>query len=124
MELLCKLIRSLRKSVEAYKLFKSLGEAEVYDRFKKCLAADSLENWDAIVVNKDKASWDTNLAQLVETLIDDDTFTVQRDYLSETKKPRNMQTRKWILRMKAINTYLPILNLTQNGDAFDEVGLA
>ena len=34
MELLCKLIRSFRKSVEAYDLFKLLGEAEVYDRFK------------------------------------------------------------------------------------------
>ena len=123
MELLCKLIRSFRKSVEAYDLFKLLGEAEVYDHFKQCLAGDVLDTWEAIVVDEEKAEWDANLAQLVETLIDEDVYTTQKDYLSETKKPSNMPKKNWILRLKAINTYLPILNLSENAESFDEEGL-
>ena len=63
------------------------------------------------------------MAQLVETLIDEDAYTTQKDYLSETKKPSNMPTKNWILRLKAINTYLPILNLSENVESFDEEGL-
>ena len=80
MELLYKLNRSFRKSVEAYDLFKLLGEAEVYDRFKQCLAGDALDTWEAIVVDEEKAEWDANLAQLVETLIDEDAYTTQKDF--------------------------------------------
>ena len=107
MELLCELIRSFRKAVEEYDLFKLLGEAEVYDRLKQCLAGDALDTWEAIVVDDEEAEWDTSLIQLVKNLIDEDAYTTQRDYLSETRKPSNMPTKIGFFASKgSIRTYL------------------
>ena len=60
MELLCKLVRSFRKTVDSYDLFTLLGETDVYNRFKQCLSGDSLDTWESIVVDEDKVNWNEN----------------------------------------------------------------
>lgn len=37
--------------------------------------------------------------------------------MKEVKKPRDMSVRKWLLRLKAMNTYLPLLENGGNGTA-------
>lgn len=122
-ELLIKLIRQFHKAVENYDLFTLLGEVEVYDRFKQCLEGDALDTWEAIVVDTDQATWEDNLAQLVEVLIDDEAFSNQKDYIQETRKPNSMTMKRWILRLKAINSYLPYLGLATGESAMDEADL-
>ena len=90
-ELLVKLIRQFRKAMEGYDLFTLSG---VYDKFKQCLDGDALDTWEAIVVDEDKKSWDTNLAQLIDVLIDDEAFNNQKDYLNKTKKPANLPMKR------------------------------
>ena len=80
-ELLLKLIKSFRRTIKSYDLFKHLGEAEVYDRFSQCLDGDAYDTWDAVVEDADKDTWDTNTANFLEILLDEDAYTVQRDYL-------------------------------------------
>ena len=85
--------RSIQKLVEVYDLFTLLGDTEMYDWFKKCLAGNTFNTWEAIAVDEDEATCDEILAQLVENLIDEDAYTFQKDYLSETKNPGNMPTK-------------------------------
>ena len=66
----------------------------MYDKFKQCLDGDALDTWEAIVVDEDKKSWDTNLAQLIDVLIDDEAFNNQKDYLNQTKKPANLPMKR------------------------------
>ena len=120
LELFLKLIRTFRKTVEAYDLFTLLGEAEVYDRFKQCLGGDALDTWEALLVDEDQVTWDNNLVELIEVLTGDDSFEMQKDYILETRKPNNMSTRTWVLRMKAMNAYLPVLGLNNGEDAMSE----
>ena len=75
------------------------------------------------MVDEDEASWNENQAQLIDLLIDDEAYTVQKDYLNETKKPSSMTTRMWALHLKAVNTYLPILDLRNNNVSLSEEDL-
>lgn len=114
-EILVKLVRQFRKAVESYDLFNHLGGAEVYDKFKQCLEGDALDTWEAIVVDEDEANWNANIAQLLDVLINDEAFANQKEYLQETRKPNSMTMKKWTLRLKSINSYLPYLGL-ENGE--------
>ena len=123
MEILLKLIKSFKKTVDAYDWFTLLGEAEVYDRFKHCLDGDAYDTWDSIVIDEDQAHWDENLCDFMDTLIDDEAYAFQKEYLCDTAKPNGMSTRSWVLRMKAINAYLPTLGLRNGFAAFTELEL-
>ena len=45
----------------------------------------------------------------METLIEDEAYDNQIEYLQDTRKPIDMDINKWIQRMKTINYYLPTL---------------
>ena len=59
-----------------------------------------LDTWKALVVDDDGDSWDANLAQHIEVLIDDVIYVNQKDYIVETKKSANMTTKKMELTIK------------------------
>ena len=107
MELLYKLVRSFCTTVNLYNLFILLGEVEVHDWFKQYLSGDALDTWESIAVDEDKARLNKNLAQLIDLLIDDKSYTVQRDYLSKIRKPSSMTTRMWAPGMTALNNASP-----------------
>ena len=46
----------------------------------------------------------------METLIGDEAYDEQLEYLQDTRKPHDMEVHKWIQRMKTINSYLPTLS--------------
>lgn len=41
----------------------------------------------------------------------EDAYKIQIDYMTETRDPSNLSVKVWILRMKAINDYLPAFGL-------------
>ena len=47
---------------------------------------------------------------MVETLIGDEAYDEQKEYLQDTRKPHNMEVHKCIQRMKTISSYLPTLS--------------
>ena len=91
MELLLKRMKSSRHTIKSYDLFKHLGEAEVYDRFSQCLDWYAYDTWDAVMEDTAKDTWDTNIAIFLEILLAENAYTVQRDYLMETKKQGTCQ---------------------------------
>ena len=63
-EILLKLMRNFKKTVDRYDLFTLLGEAEVYDKFQQCLGGDALDTWENLLTDEDEVHWETNLASL------------------------------------------------------------
>ena len=68
----------------------------------------------------DEYTWVANLSQLIEVLIDDEAYANQKDYIVKTKNPANISAEKWVLRLKAINSYLPYLGLATKEAALNE----
>ena len=54
----------------------------------------------------------------MELLIDDNAYAIQQDYLRETRKPSNLSTKIWVLRMKTINFYFSTLGMRNNEEIF------
>ena len=123
LEILCRLIKMYDRSITDYDLLNLLGAAEVYDRFRQCLGGDALDTWDNIVVDKKETDWKKYLAELVQFLIGPRACDIQKMYLHETKKPSKMTMRGYALRLKAINSYLPILGLKQKQKGLTEEDL-
>ena len=111
-ELLLLTLREFNDMVTTYDLFTLLDAAKVYDRFRRCLCGDALDTWNSLISGstKNKANFKTTQIELVETLIGDEAYDEQLEYLQDTRKPHDMKVHKWIQRMKTINSYLPTLS--------------
>ena len=94
LEILFKLIREFQAAIDRYTLWDKVGEESVYDYFQQCLAGDAKDAWYTVVTDEDKDSWETNLEELVDTLIGEEAYEAQLDYLKDTKKPAKMPERK------------------------------
>ena len=123
LELLCKLVKTFSRYVTDYDLFEILGEAEVSDRFRQCLGGDALDTWDNVVTDKKESEWEGDLAELMRILVGPWACDIQKAYMHETRKPSNMSMRSYALRLKTMNSYLPILGLKTKEKGMTEEGL-
>ena len=57
-------------------------------------------------------------------LIDDEAYSNQKEYIMNTKKPPNLPMKRWFLKLKAINTFLLYLDITNGGAVLNESDLA
>ena len=120
MEILLKLLREFNRAVDRYQVWTDFGDARVYDMFQNCLGGDALDTWFDIVIDEERVNWQDYVEELIERLMGEEVYENQIDYIMESKKPREMNVRKWILRLKTMNTYLPFLKHGGNGNKFSE----
>ena len=59
------------------------------------------------------AAWQGQQATFLVEMIVTKAYNNQQEYLQSTKKPREMKIRRWVQRIKTINTYLEILDPTR-----------
>ena len=119
-EILLKLLRDFNKAIDRYSLWVCVGEARVYDYFQRCLSGAALDAWTGVVDDEKQEVWEDNIADLIERILGEDAHENMVDYLKDTKKPNNMSIKGWLMRMQAINTYLPFLESGGDGDQLTE----
>ena len=102
----------------------NIGEARVYDYFQRCLSGNALNTWTDVVDEEEKDVWKDNLAGFIERIMGEEAHENMVDYIKDTKKPNSMSVKTWLMRMKAINTYLPFLENGGDGDQLTESELA
>ena len=123
-ELLLTLIKDFDNMVSTYGLFTELTVTKVIDRFRRCLSGTALEDWDLIRSTTPANTRDAFLAckfELIEEILDDEAVENQVQYLKRTKKPRSVEVKRWIKRMRLINSFLP--KMEANTNAMTEIVL-
>ena len=123
-ELLLTLIKDFDNMVSTYGLFTELTVTKVIDRFRRCLSGTALEDWDLIRSTTPANTRDAFLAckfELIEKILDDEAVENQVQYLKRTKKPRSVEVKRWIKRMRLINSFLP--KMEANTNAMTEIVL-
>jgi hypothetical protein len=115
-----KLIKEFKNLIFTYNLWnKPDGSALVYGYFRR-FAGSARDLWDQInkidkEEERDKNTFETHLWELPSEILGADTYQSQKDYLKKTHKPDKMSVKKWVCRMKNINSCMKIktiLNLT------------
>ena len=109
-ELLLALIQNFDNMVTTYDLFNTLSVTKVIDRFRRCLSGTALQDWDLIrqaAPNNTQANFLNCKFSLIEEVMDIDVAEDTINYLKRTKKPRDLCVKKWIKRMRLINSYVP-----------------
>ena len=94
--------------------------AQVYENFIDCLKGNARDTWIAILrespAPKTFVTWKKNLKQFIEETLPEEPTRKQIKYLKNTSKPRKLNVRKWIRRIKNINSLSPVMG----GEKLDE----
>ena len=114
-ELLLALIQDFDNTVPTYDLFNVLNVTRVIDRFRRCLGGTALQDWDLI---RQTTPANTQVAfrnckyELVREITSDNVVRDVKNYLKMTRKPKEWNVKTWLKRMRAINSYIPMLTTT------------
>ena len=73
------------RHVIRHNMWTAISEARVNDGFQPCLGGNALNTWIDVAISEDEVSLDDNLADLVESLIEEEAYDNQLDYLKEAE---------------------------------------
>ena len=103
-----------------YSLQKDLHIEQVYKNFINCLKGSDRDTWIAILREnpgkKISTSWKNHLHQYIKETLPKEPVRKQIKYLKNAGKPRKLTVRKWIRKIKNINSLLPMMG----GEKIDE----
>ena len=96
-----------------YDLQQDIHIAQVYENFINCLKGNARDTWIVIFrENKDQktfVTWKKHLKQFIKATLPKEPARKQIKYLKNTSKPRKLNVRKWIRRIKIIYSSLPMM---------------
>ena len=89
-------LREFNDMIKTYDLFTLLNATKFYDRFRRCLSGDAVDTWNGLIAGttKNLANFTTAQLELVETLIGDEAYDDQIEYLQDTQKLPDMDVNK------------------------------
>jgi hypothetical protein len=118
-EAFLKMFKKFQNYVNTYKIWNEENAARtVYRHFRRCLAGAARDLWDQINALedeedvRDELTFIYHLQELISSILGDDAFRNQKDYLKNTPKPERMTVKQWINRLKNVNSYLPLMHPT------------
>ena len=90
----------------AFRMFRTCLDGDVGDKF------DTIQS-NTLTINPQVTATQQNFYQCVEQLCSEvfpeEAADNVKDYLKTTTKPRTLNVRQWIARIKTINTYIPLV---------------
>ena len=115
-EFVC-LIQDVENWMIDYELQQDLHIAQVYESFIGCLKGSARDTWIAILKEnpgqKTYDQWKKHMGIFVEETLPEESARKQIKYLKNTTKPRKLNVRKWVRRIKNINSLLPMMGGTK-----------
>ena len=111
---------------EAQKSERLKAEKKVYRLFKWCLFDNVVDKWDSTVESYTGRRHNmTKFNEIVHLFLNKtlphDSVEQIRTYLTETKKPRVLDSKTWIQRVIQINKLIPIIDDDENSYSSSEI---
>ena len=119
------LLRTLREFADMVRDYNFLANnvfvSNAYEFFSTTVKGQAKETWNSVLSDptvapagqRDVAAWNAQQAAFLIEMIGSEGYNNQLEYLRSTKKPREMKVRRWVRRVKTINTYLELLDPTR-----------
>ena len=89
-----------------------MSDKSIYAKLKRCLKGDSRDAWYIIIYKESQTQLELGnyLTEWMEGEIGTVAYKTQVKYLKNTTKPNNVDTKKWINKVRNINTFCRLMS--------------